>query len=890
MIKILFLEDKHDDAILIERELSRLSLKFTSKVVSNHVEFPSAIKQYNPDVIIAGYYFPQFSGLEVIDLVQKITPETPIIIVTRTEHEEIAVKCMQHGAWDFVVKNRLVRIHQAVKNVLIRKEERAQNLRSQESLEHLISNIPGFFFRCQSNNNWTMEFLSNGCKLITGYPKEDLLNDRIIAYNNLIYPEDQNYIRKQIFMKLNDQNQYRIEYRIIHKTGKILWVEENGHAIYQNEELVLLEGFITDISEKKHFEEQIVSTQKLSNAIIDNSPLGISVRDRNGTLFLHNNSWKNIWAFSDEEINSYYKQRSNLVLDKKDNYLGKHLSEVQKVYTEGGTYYVHAIKTNKPRLGKANWISQRFYAITDNKGDVDKVVILTEDISERKRSQTLHSVLTNLANIINLEQSQYDLINIIRNELSRLMDTTNFFIALLNKETGQIIFPYSKDEVDNDTRPIWLGKTLSSHIIRTGKPMLVTESMMNKMEASGEIERVGTKSKVWMGVPLYSNKEVIGAVALQSYDNLYVFSKEDLKNLILISPEIAAIIQKKKIDDEIAIQKIYFENLFEVSPDALVVLSNDDKVMRVNEKFTNLFGYTNEEARGKLINDLIVPEQNKDVALELTKRVSNGESIHIETVRKNKFGETIWVECIGKPIILKSNQIAVQGIYRDITERKASEDKIKKDLLEKKTLLQELYHRTKNNMQVISSLLYMSRLKTHDEDVKDIFRDIDNKIRSMSLVHQKLYQSKNLSQINLAEYLEDLLKLLIKSFGADHKNIELKYEMEDVQILMDSAIPLGLVINELITNIIKHAFPDTQKHNIISLKLRHLETGEIILDLKDNGRGIPAAYSFEKSSSLGLRTALNLIKIQLKGSIEYKNNDGLEWKIIIRDDQHKARV
>ncbi|MFO7897367.1 MAG: PAS domain S-box protein, partial [Candidatus Cloacimonadales bacterium] len=670
-----------------------------------------------------------------------------------------------------------------------------------------------------------------------------------------------------------------------------IWVDARAYPIYDDQgKIVKIIEHLRDITEQKKTEELIISNQKLSNAIIKDSPLGISVRDKNGTLILYNQAWQNIWDLSAAAVESYQVKRENLILSNKDNYLGQHLPAVQDVYQHGGSYYVHEVKTSKSRPGQAEWISQRFYAITDQNNLVDQVVVLTEDISERKHSQLVHDVMFKISNHVNIKQSLYRLLDNIRQEVSRLMNTKNFYIAILDRESGKLLFPYCKDEKDNETRPTWPGKTLSGYVIKTGKPLLVENILDSALVKSGAVEAVGYPSKVWLGVPLIYNNVTLGLVALQSYEDSKLYNQNDLKTLEFISHEIATVLEKKRIDDEIAVQKIYFENLFEVSPDALVILSNEDKVMRVNAEFSKLFGYSNQEAQNHYINDLIVPSQFKEEGLELTQEVKIGNSVAKQTIRKSKLGEEIYVEIIGKPIILKSNQLAVLGIYRDIRERVLAENRMKQDLQVNKTLLQELYHRTKNNMQVISSLLYMSSSQTKDQHVKETFRSINNKIKAMSLVHKKLYQSQDLSKINLAEYLEDLLKLIINSYGIQSNAIQLNFAMQDIYILMDSAIPLGLVINELVSNILKHAFRSQQADKEISLQLEQNAADEIILTLRDNGQGIPADFRFEDSSSLGLKTAISLIRRQLKGEIEYRNESGLSWQIKIKDEQHQARV
>jgi PAS domain S-box-containing protein len=222
-------------------------------------------------------------------------------------------------------------------------------------------------------------------------------------------------------------------------------------------------------------------------------------------------------------------------------------------------------------------------------------------------------------------------------------------------------------------------------------------------------------------------------------------------------------------------------------------------------------------------------------------------------------------------------------------KRKQAEEQIKRDLEEKQTLLRELYHRTKNNMQVISSILKAKARDVKDEFIKTAFAEIINKINSMSLVHQKLYQAKDLSRINLKEYIQDIVRMLMISYSIQSGQVNVKLELEDVYVLIDTAIPLGLVLNEMISNVFKHAFPDDLKGEI-HIRLFKNDQDEINLLIADNGIGIPVDMDLRNGNSMGLRTMFMLIDYQLSGEVSYQNEKGLKWFLIFKDSEKKARV
>jgi len=221
--------------------------------------------------------------------------------------------------------------------------------------------------------------------------------------------------------------------------------------------------------------------------------------------------------------------------------------------------------------------------------------------------------------------------------------------------------------------------------------------------------------------------------------------------------------------------------------------------------------------------------------------------------------------------------------------KKRSEEQIKRDLDEKQILLKELYHRTKNNMQVISSMLRMqtrslkNRIVLAKEDaqiIEDVFNDIVHKINSMSLVHEKLYQTSDLSRINLKDYILDLSGLMVQSYSIHQGNISFDYKLEDTFVEIEKAMPLGIVITELVSNCFKYAFPKVNV-GIIRMELFSDEHEMLNIRISDNGIGVPDNFDPHSLQSMGLQTVFSLIEYQLQGTITWKNNNGLCWNIAI---------
>jgi PAS domain S-box-containing protein len=218
------------------------------------------------------------------------------------------------------------------------------------------------------------------------------------------------------------------------------------------------------------------------------------------------------------------------------------------------------------------------------------------------------------------------------------------------------------------------------------------------------------------------------------------------------------------------------------------------------------------------------------------------------------------------------------GITRDITERKEAEALIKTSLQEKEILLKEIHHRVKNNLQVISSLLDLQANCVENKQVVAAFRDSQARLRTMALIHEKLYQSANLAEINLADYARDLVTYLLRSQDAAKRGISLNIQTDDVLLDIDKAIPCGLILNELVSNSLKHAFPQGQTGKIC-VELHVNDANRSTMMIGDNGIGFPEELNFRHPTSLGLQLVNTLVN-QLNGVIELDCSQGTTFKII----------
>ncbi|MFQ5453508.1 MAG: PAS domain S-box protein, partial [Candidatus Zixiibacteriota bacterium] len=716
---------------------------------------------------------------------------------------------------------------------------------------------------------------NHGAEQIFGYSEEEILNKPLA----LLMPERFQEAHEKGFRRAAAGG----ETHIIGKTVEVSGIRKNGQEILLELSLarweidadIFFSAVIRDITERKQAEEELT---KLSTAV-KQSPSVIAITDTEGKLEYVNPIFTEITGYSREEV---IGQNPRILKS------GEHPAEMYKALWEtissGKTW--RGEMYNKKKNGELFWEMASISPIFDAEGNIIRYIKVAEDITGQKRNEQIQSIIHNISNAVITSHSPENFLALVNDELGKLIDTTNFFVALYDEETDRISLPLHHDEKDKfETFPA--GKTLTNYVIKTGKPLLARKAMIEKLIKSGEVEQVAHLSEVWLGVPLKSNNYVTGIFAVQNYDNENAYGEADVKMLEIISDQISLSLERLKAEEDlkIALEKAQesetkYRTLIESSNDAIYLLF-ERKFEVINKKFEQLFGYTLKEVNESNFDfiNLVAP---KSVPLieDRAKRASNGEKLdsNYEFTAITKNGKELEVEASVTYIDYKDG-IATQGIIRDITQRKQAEQQIQNDLKEKTLLLSEVHHRVKNSLQVVASLLQLQLRNITDQHILDLFQQSRNRIQMMAKVYEKLYQSKNFASIDYKDYLQDFLNNILRSSGLAHR-ISLKLQIKNIVLGLDDATPVALIINELFTNSLKHAFPGDRKGKIeINFQLSEDKTYQIIY--RDNGVGLSEDADFDNAETLGLHLIKNLAK-QVCGEATFEQNEWTTFKIIFK--------
>ncbi|MGK7371742.1 MAG: histidine kinase dimerization/phosphoacceptor domain -containing protein, partial [Candidatus Halalkalibacterium sp. M3_1C_030] len=335
-------------------------------------------------------------------------------------------------------------------------------------------------------------------------------------------------------------------------------------------------------------------------------------------------------------------------------------------------------------------------------------------------------------------------------------------------------------------------------------------------------------------------------------ERIEVKNKDELGNLANEFNRMAENLSKTTVS------RNFMDDIIESMADSLVVTDASGIIQRVNSSTIELLGYDEDELKGKPLPSLFSDPELIDKYLEAADAVENREAEYLK-----KDGGTIPISLsLGTIHDAEGEKQGIVSVASDITKRKEAEEQITKSLKEKEILLSEIHHRVKNNLAVISGLLQMQIWETQDTAAETALKDSQLRVQSIALVHEKLYQSENLSYIQFDYYIRDLLQAISSTYMDSHVSVNIKTELEDIILNINQAIPCSLLLNELIVNAYKHAFDTETGGNIYVRTLKKDDT--IYLYVKDDGMGLPPDFDLDEASSLGM-TLINTLTQQLNG-------------------------
>jgi PAS domain S-box-containing protein len=438
----------------------------------------------------------------------------------------------------------------------------------------------------------------------------------------------------------------------------------------------------------------------------------------------------------------------------------------------------------------------------------------------------------------------------------RLFETSQDGILILDADTGQII----------EVNPFLITMLGFSRNQFLGKKLWEIGLFKDIVASKDNFEELQRKEYIrYEDLPL---KTADGRhIAVEFISNVYT-----VNNTKVIQCNIRDNTERKRAEDALREKTEEMDGYFTNTLDLLCIADKNGHFRRLNREWESALGYSPAELEGKWFLDFVHPD-DMEAGLGAMSELNAGRKVlHLKNRYRHRDGSYRWIEWRLFPA---GNLFYASA--RDVTERKKMTDLIEGSLAEKETLLREIHHRVKNNLQLISGLLDMTRMRSTDEATNSVLTDIMLKIQTMAQIHTRLYESKQFGKISITDQCRDQVTALSNIYS--HKGHEISCEInpEEVFLPVDQALPCALVVNEILSNAYKHAFKGRKQGKIeISVEQKN---GQIRITVRDNGIGLPTDFDISRSNSLGLKLIRTLVQHQLKGTLTFKSRNGTEISV-----------
>ena len=406
-----------------------------------------------------------------------------------------------------------------------------------------------------------------------------------------------------------------------------------------------------------------------------------------------------------------------------------------------------------------------------------------------------------------------------------------------------------------------------------------------------------------------ARKEIIDKLrkegSFAQYEVEMVSREGDTVNMLLsasltgkvISGMLMDITLRKKAEKALQDSEEKYHTLFESNPTYTILVSLEGSILDVNSAASEFAGISSQELIGKNFPELQIFPNEEDIKFQRSKFL---QALQGETIKPFQYqlidykGNYSWVESQLVPIKKDGEINSILVISKDITERKKAMDGLERMVDEKNILIKEIHHRVKNNMQIISSLLNLQsqHLKADEQFAVSILKESQNRVKSMAMIHENLYQSKDFTHIKFEDYITRLVYELFYSYSGDADKIRLVVDVDDVNLNMETAVPCGLIVSELFTNSVKYAFPEGREGEIrVSLKQEpgKDDDREFILTVSDDGVGFPPDLDYRNTETLGLEL-VNSLTCQIDGNISLDLTQGTKFTVKFKELRYKKRI
>jgi PAS domain S-box-containing protein len=614
-------------------------------------------------------------------------------------------------------------------------------------------------------------------------------------------------------------------------------VEERTHELNE-----VIEQLQQENTERKQAEERI----KFLAEVLNSSPLSVIATDKGEKIIYINPATERLFGYTSDALLG-----KNPIILNADPNANKIQRDIFDTIGQGRVWRGEIL--NKKKNGEVFPLYASVYQLLDEEGNFIAIVGFQEDITERKQAEKA------------LRESEQRFKQMAENihEIFWLTDPKSARMLYASPAYEDVWQAPVEDLYENPRQ--WM-----KFIHRDDRAIVIANQ---EKQARGQV----TYEEFRIVRPDGS----VRWIANRAYP-----IRDEMGEFYRMTGVAEDITERKRVEESLRESEIRYRELADSITDVFFAFDRDLRYTYWNKASENLTGIPAQDALGKSLYELF-PDTSQ------TRKAARVYLDVLRTQQPQTFVNEYQLE--GKDFVFEINAYpsrdGISVFTKDITERKKAEEQLKRSLREKEVLLQELYHRTRNNMNVIAAMLSMQVEDVGDQRLTRTIEEIKQRILSMAMVHEQLYESQDLSHVNLRSYTQQLADSLLANYHVGSGKIALKLEIEPIVVLIETAIPYGLMVNELMTNALKYAFPEGRDGEI-RIALRRLPEEEKELELRfcDNGIGMPEDLDIRKTESFGMKLITLLAEMQLRGIVDLQINNGTEFHIQFQELNYKARV
>ena len=683
------------------------------------------------------------------------------------------------------------------------------------------------------------EYISPSCLRGCGRTQEEFYQKPLLI-REMLHPDWKDCFNEKWLKQLIENSVSQTEYQIIHSSGDVIWVSQKDVVIRDhNKNPVAIQGIARNITPEKRAEDM----EHRFSDIIENTQDAVVSNDLEGRVLSWNRGAEEIYGYSESETMG---KNVEMFTPPGCDY---ELPSILKMLKDG------EMVRNYPTLGLRKDgsiinVSLTVSPINDSNRDIKGVSIISRDVTPEKKAEK------------ELKESE--------KRYRLLVEKAQVGILLIDQD-GKII----------DINPKFLEMCGSRSEDVSRRVNLLRTPEVVKSGFSGDFKRC-----LETGEDVSSEHRYLSQWGKETYSQFHLNPiKDEDGEVVNVLATFSDITYRKKMEEALKESEEKFREVFNNANDAVylheVLDGMPGRYIEVNDVSCSMLGYRREELLEMTPQD-VSSEDSDEIGSMMTELLKEGSKT-FESEHLTHDGDRIPVEVSSHCFKLRNKDVIV-SVARDITQWKEAEKIVHDSLKEKELLLREIHHRVKNNLMIISSLLNLQSIQINDTEVLKMIKDSQSRARSMAVLHEKLYNSSDLKRINFGEYIESITEYLFNTYSTNN-HVSLKMDVEYLMLDINTCLPLGLIVNELVSNSLKYAFPKGM-NGCVTVRF-HKSPENYILEVEDDGVGLPEDMDIEQADSMGMKLVSNFTK-QLNGEMELIMKNGTCFRIKFNEEEFSA--